>query len=209
MVYVDGESHYQRSLHAWRKVTGDKAVSLSQLRYRTNPDARLYLVDDRAKVFWTHMFSPRAARVSYFTAASCDKDGLFEIRRRLKDFGCEPEVVHELKVLESQRANLRETDRLIEKPKGVDIALAVAMILDATNRRELYDVCHLYTSDVDFLPVITAVQNLGKDVCVFGYEDGLGPNSAMWHVPRLFTDLTKTLRDECERESPTEGVANG
>jgi hypothetical protein len=76
----------------------------------------------------------------------------------------EPCVFPERSQRAKQRQNTLETQQLIEKPKGVDIALAVRMLEDSLNA---FEVCHLYTSDSDFLPVIQADlhpltgQNLG------------------------------------------------
>jgi len=49
------------------------------------------------------------------------------------------------------------------------------MLEDAV--RQVFDVCHLYTSDVDFLPVIEAVRSRGKPVYVHGYRNGLAKES--------------------------------
>ena len=85
---------------------------------------------------------------------------------------------------------------LIEKPKGVDISLAVRMLNDA--HLQSFDDCHLYTSDADFVPAINAVRALGKQVYVHGYMNGLADRSDLLYVPDQFIDLEQMLRDQCE-----------
>jgi len=121
---------------------------------------------------------------------------LHELMVTLRDFGLEPSIVHERSDLKAQRQNVLNTQQLIEKPKGVDIALAVRMLEDAYH--QAFDVCHLYTSDVDFLPVIHAIRARGKQVCVHGYKNGLSQRSPLLHVPDQFIDLEEMLRNECE-----------
>jgi len=77
----------------------------------------------------------------------------------------------------------------------VDIALAVRMLEDS---RHSFEVCHLYTSDIDFLPVIEAVRGQGKQVYVHGYADGLSTDSPFLHACDKFTDLEQMLREQCE-----------
>jgi uncharacterized LabA/DUF88 family protein len=197
-VYIDGESHYIRSEKAWQIVHGDNA-SLDQLRYVGDPDDRLVLVIPRAKVFWTRKMNPGATRAVYFTSASCDEPDMHKIKLSLRDFGLEPVVVHEPSKLAAQRLNLLNSQGVIEKPKLVDISLAVRMIHDA--HHHAYETCHLYTSDVDFLPVIREVRGIGKQVYVHGYVSGLANQSPMLHEPDLFIDLERMMRTECELKS--------
>ncbi len=194
-IYIDGESHFIRSENAWRNLHGPNA-SLERLRYAGQPDGRLILVIPKAKVFWTRKLNPGVKRATYFTAASGDVPAMHEIQVTLHNFDLDPYVIHELKQAAAQRENVLKTQQLIEKPKGVDIALAVRMLEDAA--RQAFDVCHLYTSDVDFLPVVEAVRARGKQVIVHGYRNGLSEHSKLLHVPDQFIDLEEMLRNECE-----------
>lgn len=194
-VYIDGESHYIRSENAWRQIHGERAC-LGHLRYVNQADDRMVLVLPEAKVFWTRRMNPDVYRATYFTSASGDEPAMHKLRVALRDFGLEPSIVKETKELRSQRQNLLRTQQLIEKPKGVDISLAVRMLEDS--HRNVFDSCHLYTSDVDFLPVIQAIKAQGKQVFVHGYRNGLAQLSPLLHEPDRFVDLEEMLRGECE-----------
>ena len=194
-VYVNGESHFIRSEKAWRGLHGDEAC-LDGLRYVGEADDRLVLVRSNAKIFWTRKMNPGVLRSYYFTAAAGDDSALHEIMVTLRNFDLEPFVIAERKTLEQKRQNTLKTQQLIEKAKGVDIALAVRMLEDA--HIGAFDICHLYTSDVDFLPLIQAVKGRGKQVVVHGYKNGLAEQSPMLHVPDQFVDLESMLRNECE-----------
>lgn len=152
-VYIDGESHFIRSESAWRNIHGPEA-SLERIRYVGQTDERLILVLPKAKVFWTRKMNPGVRRAIYFTAGFGDAASLHEIKVKLRDFDLEPSIIPERRDLALQRQNVLQTQQLIEKPKGVDITLAVSMLEHAYH--EAFKVCHLYTSDVDFLPVIEA-----------------------------------------------------
>jgi uncharacterized LabA/DUF88 family protein len=193
-VYIDGESHFIRSENAWRQLHGEEAC-LGRLRYVNQADDRMILVLPEAKVFWTRRMNPDVHRATYFTSASGDEPARHQIMVTLREFGLEPSIVQERTGLRSQRQNVLNTQQLIEKPKGVDIALAVRMLEDAYH--QTFDVCHLYTSDVDFLPVIQAIRARGKQVFVHGYRNGLSQHSPLLHVPDRFVDLEEMLRNEC------------
>jgi uncharacterized LabA/DUF88 family protein len=197
-VFIDGESHFHRSECAWRRIHGNDA-SLERLKY-IGEMKNLVLADAKAKVFWTRKLSPGADRTYYFTSTFGDSAAHHEIQKRLREFGLESHVVLERKVLRDQRENLRTSQHLIEKPKGVDIALAVRMLEDT----EYYEECHLYTSDIDFLPVINAVRGRGKRVYVFGYAEGLSVQSPFLHACEQFVDLEELMRNECEHYPPKE-----
>jgi uncharacterized LabA/DUF88 family protein len=199
-VYVDGESHFIRSECAWRKLHGEHA-RLEQLRHKGQKDGKLILVDASAKIFWTRKMNPGVHRAYCFTSIVGDEPALHAIRVSLRDFGFDPMVERERKQLACQRQNALLNQHLIEKPKGVDIALAVQMLEDSLRA---FDVCHLYTSDVDFVPVIKAVRSRGKQVFVHGYKDGLSDSSPMFHVCDLFSDLEELLRDQCELDRSTD-----
>jgi uncharacterized LabA/DUF88 family protein len=194
-VYIDGESHYIRSEHTWRQLHGEEAC-LERLRYVNQADDRIVLVLPEAKVFWTRRMNPNVLRATYFTSASGDEPALHKLKVALRDFGLEPSIVKETKELRSQRQNLLKMQQLIEKTKGVDSSLAVRMLEDS--HRQAFDACHLYTSDVDFLPVIQAIRAQGKQVFVHGYRNGLSQLSPLLHEPDLFIDLEEMLCNECE-----------
>jgi len=188
-VYVDGESHFLRSEAAWRTLHGPEA-SLAQLKHCGADDPEMLLVDERAKVFWSRTLSPGFHRAYYFTSASVDKPKRYEIDVSLRNFNLEPHVLEERSQLANRRRDIRDSAGLIEKPKGVDIELVVRMMEDA----ERLEVCHLYTSDIDFLPVIRAVRAKGKLVYVFGFDGGIASESPFRTQCDGFTDLTDMLR---------------
>ena len=194
-VYVDGESHFVRSETAWHEIHGE-AFGLDRLRYVGETDDRLVLVDSMAKVFWTRKMNPGVKRATYFTSAVCDDSALHNLKVTLRRFDLESYIVHERRTLADRRKNALETKRLIEKPKGVDIALTVRMLEETQNQN--FDVCHLYTSDADFLPLIQAVQARGKQVLVYGYKNGIATESPLMYEPDLFVDLEEMLRGDCE-----------
>lgn len=194
-VYIDGESHYIRAEEAWQKCRGSDAA-LDRLRYVDEPADGLVLVIPEAKVFWTRKMSPGADRAVYFTAASGDDITVHETKMKLRQFGLEASVVVERRDLANRRANVLKERKMIEKAKGSDIALAVRMIEDAF--RDAYQVCHLYTSDIDFLPVIQAVRSLGKQVFVYGFKNGLSKRSELLVVPDNFSDIEEILQNECQ-----------
>lgn len=190
--YVDGESHFVRAEQAWRRIHGP-AACLEQLRHASDPQGLSLLCDGSAKVFWMRQLSPDAHRIYYFTSASGEARAVHQVKCRLRDFGLEPEVVHETRQLAERRVRVREQNYVIEKPKGVDIALAVRML----ESRNQFGTCHLYTSDIDFLPAVNALRADGKTVYVHGFEDGLGQESAFFHDCDQFINLAEMLRDEC------------
>ena len=192
-VYVDGESHFIRSERAWRNIHGPEAC-LQRLKHIGQADEKLVLVDSTAKVFWTQKMNPGVDRAYYFTSVVGDETAEHELKVALRNFGLEPSIVRELKQLADRRRNELDTLQLIEKPKMVDIALAVRLLEDVN----AFDTCHLYTSDVDFLPVIQAVRGRWKRVFVHGYKDGLSSKSPFYHACDQFFDLEEMLRDQCE-----------
>src|SRR5262249_40574493 len=91
---------------------------------------------------------------------------------------------------------------IIEKAKGVDIALSAQMLKDAY--RNNYTDCYLATSDVDFLPVIQAIRQMGKHVRILGYKDGLAENSPFEHVPDEFIDIGARMIESYEEATRRE-----
>ncbi len=52
------------------------------------------------------------------------------------------------------------------------------MLKDAPN----YDACVLATSDIDFLPAIDAVRQMGKNVYVIAFEEGITKDSKFFYM---------------------------
>jgi uncharacterized LabA/DUF88 family protein len=192
-VYVDGESHFIRSEKEWKAIHGDVA-DLGMLHHGCIDD-RMVLHIPEAKVFWTQRMHPGVDRITYFTSASGDEGELHGLNVRLRDFGLDPYIVHERSDLKNRRRNTLNQHGVIEKAKGVDIALAVRLLDDA--RHLAFQECHIYTSDVDFLPAIKSVRSQGRRVVVHGYKNGLSQHSELLHVPDRFIDLGERLREEC------------
>jgi uncharacterized LabA/DUF88 family protein len=191
--YIDGESHYIRCEKKWQELHGATA-SLECLRYKDDSSDKLVLVNEKAKVFWTRRMNPEVLRAVYFTCSSCNGSMLHEIKLSLRAYGLEPAIYPERKPLADQRTNLLVNEGIIEKAKQVDIALAVRVLEDAN--KDAFDVFHLYTSDVDFLPVIKAVMGRGKQVRVYGHKSGLGSESPLLHDPDQFIDLGEIIQSE-------------
>ena len=190
-VYVDGESHFIRSAECIRQVFGEEST-METLATKLPKDFGLTF-DKRCKFFWLSSYDLSISVVEkkklvYFTSCTGDDDLLHELRSFLRAKGFEPRIIKEVGTLAKQRDNVLNTDGLIEKPKGIDIALGVRVLEDA--QRNTFDECCLFTSDVDYIPVIEAVQRMGKSVAVYGYRNGLGKNSSMTYVPDVFYDLT-------------------
>lgn len=222
-VYVDGENHYIRTQDCWREIHGPLAT-LDHIR----PDESTYVpnhvlitksakrltLDEKGKVFWDKwilglgnfrldlLLDTLIARAYYFTSFAGDPNDLHALRRLLRSAGFEPVVVEEKSTLANQRANVLAQQRIIERAKGVDIALTVRLLEDA--HRDLFDQCVVFTSDADFLPAIEAVRRLGKRVYVAGYANGLGRESRFEFIPDQFVDLTEVMR-RWYKYSPQEG----
>jgi uncharacterized protein (TIGR00288 family) len=166
------------------------------------PDGSPYVrLEPRAKFFWdtryAHLPPPlfRARSIHsavYFTAYSGDDEGYHKICVSIREQRFDPQVIKEASELSKRRKNQQFNHGLVEKAKGVDIGLSVRVLEDAY--RDIYDWCYLFTSDIDFLPVIRAIQRMGKKVIVFGYKDGLGTRSELEYVPDVFVDLSDHMR---------------
>ena len=209
MIYIDGESHYVRSEQWVKAVMGEK-FTLAQyvdLLLKTITEFNRthvgfpwdILVEPKCKFFWDSRsladVSGRGWKPSnkvYFTSFSGDEEALHSARVFIRCKGFDPQVEKERVVLADRRTGTLGNEGLIEKAKGVDIALAVRMLEDA--QRNVFSECALYTSDVDYLPVIRAVQRMGKLVHVLGYRSGLGKHSPLEYVPHTFIDLEQSMR---------------
>ena len=199
-VYVDGESHFIRSEQCVKAALGSEATLanyVERMHQNWENDRRgtgvtvvcALAVMPECKFFWDGDADPSlldAAKV-YFTSYSGDDDGLHSCRVRLRNAGFEPQIVKELGSLAQHRKSALADQRIIEKPKGVDIALAGACL--KMPRRTCSRPALFFTTDADFLPVIEAVQRMGKSAYVYGYKSGLGKNSHLEYLPSGFFDL--------------------
>jgi uncharacterized LabA/DUF88 family protein len=209
-VYVDGESHYERSLALWRRLHGDGAeLSQADVTDLTGgtanyPDQKKpgIRVDARSKFFWDigYPFLPpypfagdNIDRAAYCTAFAGDDNDYHQACVVITSQRFDPRIVHERRTLADQRKNTSLNYGLLEKAKWVDIDLTVRVLEGAYH--DIFDVCYFFTSDMDFLPVIRVVQRLGKKVVLFGYADGMGKKSELEYVPDGFIDLSARMRN--------------
>jgi uncharacterized LabA/DUF88 family protein len=206
-LYVDGESHFIRTEQAWKGLQGDTAtletigeISPGSSQAFPNGSIRNAFVDRRCKFFWDvsatgrylQAVEFRPQHAVYFSSCSGDEEILHEVRLKIRSADFEPRIIKERADLAKRRANQLADAQILDKPKGVDIAMAIRILEDAY--RNLFDRCLLFTSDIDYLPVIAAIQQLGKKVAVFGYRQGLGTRSELEYVPDYFIDLNEHVR---------------
>jgi len=204
-IYIDGESHFIRSEQCWKAKYGMDA-RLTEVGFPPPFKSGGCVIEPNARVFWDKnvlwqqpqrdfVEGTMVLRATYFTAMTGDPDALHETQTRVRAADLEPVIVHELKQLFTQRENTLLNSNVIEKAKGVDIALAVRALEDA--HRNNFDKCLLFTSDVDFLPLIEAIRRMGKNVAVFGYRSGMSRHSPLEVVPDKFYDLTNHVQKVC------------
>jgi uncharacterized LabA/DUF88 family protein len=208
-VYVDGESHFIRFKACAADVFGfpEAASRFCQFNFGNPGDvpsrvdhrrSQKFEYNESVKFVWDYArleswagSDMRSygdfARGVYFTSFVGDPNGVQEARVAIRNYGFEPYVIHEEKQNWRKREGLLTNNGIIEKPKGCDLALATRMIADAA--KNLYDVCRLFTSDADYLPVIDAVRNMGKVVWVYGFHDALPERSPFLFAPDYFIDL--------------------
>jgi uncharacterized LabA/DUF88 family protein len=211
-VYVDGENHFHRSEEvASEFLKSHRALeALSETRLpivgerfpRTFSSERRFGWNANLTFFWDVLTvrDTREYEISqavYVCATSGGEEEVHEGKVWLRNNNFEPLVIKEAKHDRSKRENDRKNHKLIDKPKGCDIALATRMVADAAADR--YDYCFLFTSDADFLPAVEAVQGMGKVVWVFGYKTGLLIRSKYLYVPQRFIDLDESLRQALSR----------
>lgn len=219
-IYVDGESHYTR-MECFVKETKGEALGLGDLAPERPTgtagwpitSSRL-LVDAKSKFFWDCLHArlvgsdyPKECidRAIYFTSFSGSEDDAHAARVRIREFGFEPAVVQERKDLADRRKHLLGQEGIIERAKGVDIGLAVRILVEDAYLGN-FQSCLLFTSDIDFLPVIETIRRMGKMVFVAGFRSGLGANSRFEYVPDRFINLadrTEKVRTKAEaKEAP-------
>lgn len=192
-LYIDGESHFVRTEQCVKSILGEGVTLESLTRHQL-------LVDPRCEFFWDKFYrwnerlrlnDTVAPKRIHFSSCSGDDDLLHTVRSEVRKHDFEPQITREQRQLAKQRENLLKEAGVIEKGKGVDIALAVRMLEDA--HRDVFDECLLFTSVVDYIPVIKAVQGTGKTVFVVGYGNGIGKHSELEYIPERFVDLTETV----------------
>lgn len=207
-IYVDGESHFIRTEQAWKEFQGDKATleTIGEIgrggagyTFPAGQFSQPYF-DRRCKFFWDPLVTGRYEHATeflpqhavYFSSMSGDEETLHHLRLKIRSAQFEPRIIKERADLANRRANQLADAQILDKPKGVDIATAIRILEDAY--RNLFDRCLLFTSDIDYLPVIAAIQQLGKKVAVFGYKQGLGTRSDLEYVPDHFVDLNRHIQ---------------
>jgi uncharacterized LabA/DUF88 family protein len=182
--YVDGESHYCRSDMHLKRVYGPDA-EFDKFR---SPDPNIKLsLNTKGHFLWEKQPLRYVSRIYYFTSIAGQDQDKYDLEAQIRQAGLEPFVIKESSQLDRKRQGQRERTGVIYKAKGVDIALATTMLEDAHQGN--FTMAKLYTSDVDFLPVIQAVKRMGKHVEVVGHRSGLGENSPFLTVPDKFQDL--------------------
>lgn len=201
-IYVDGESHFRRSEYCINNL-GKQLEDLKALKPYLNG---FPYGGDRIRIhragsfFWdTHVIARQLEAVDlkraiYVTSCAGDEDAIHALRVHLRESEFEPIVIHEPRDLKDRRIHRLENARLIEKAKGVDIALATRLVEDSN--RDLFDVCCLFTSDVDYLPAIEAVRRAGKNVYLFGFSENLSDRSPLRFVPDKFIDLGEVMKQQ-------------
>lgn len=211
-LFVDAENHFLRSTAAAEEVIGSpkaaRALSIAKtgiFSIKGIPDkikGERFGWDSDLQLFWDcELLSPDSGRLPQLGAyveravyaCSCagDDDKVYETRVKLRGYGFDPIVVKERKVLKNQRETSLNEQKVHDKPKGCDIAIATRMVADAA--ADLYDCCLLFTSDADFLPAVEAIRRMGKIVWVFGYSVALQNSSPYLYVPDRFVDLREEL----------------
>jgi len=214
VVYVDGENHYLRTEEVFKRLRGERADIAKAWKKRrvvgaaaypdesdpiieAKPDC-FYFWDKHALDYLERSLLPIVGRgvravVRGVYATSCfgDTEAVHQASVWIRNRGFDPIVVHELRQARKQREN-----RGLGKAKTVDLALAVRILEDSYHG--VYDVCYLFSSDLDFVPVIEAAKRLGKQVCICGYRHALGAHSDLEFVPDAFVDLTARVEDYSE-----------
>jgi hypothetical protein len=215
-VYVDGENLFTRAENVLKKALGKDAsfgsVVLKDMRHLGLsgwPLGERLRVYPPAKFFWDTRFAGlpgwdysgnHIVRGIYFTSCVGDEDVLHQARVLVRGHSFDPEVLPEFKDLAERRAHLLMQDGIMERPKGVDVGLAVRILEDAY--LGAFDGCYLFTSDADFLPVIRAVKRMGKTVYLAGFREGLSKRSPLEHVPDKFIYLGDVLRRDYVLSDP-------
>lgn len=200
-VYVDGENHFIRVAARLRERFG-KTIDLSRVRTGRDHDRGELFVNPDCSFLWDGQILPTyaapAMRRVYVSAYSGEHEQHDHLCEWVRNKGFEPVLAKEEKRRRDGRRNDLEQLKLIEKPKGVDITLAVRVIEDALAGN--YQHRALFTTDADFLPVIRAVRRLGKTVHVYGFKADAKPE--LRYTPDEFVDLDSFIKHYAY-DSPT------
>jgi len=206
VAYVDGENHFIRTREAFREAVSDPEVSLESAHVDLQvgsapcyPDERepMLVAKEDTFFFWdkhafmylermsshtVSMYARDVTRGIYASSIVGDLDKAHEAKVWVRNQGFDPLIQHESSNLRKRRV------AGAFKAKTVDVTLAVRMLEDAYN--DVFDVCYLFTSDVDFVPALRVLRRLGKQIIVCGYQNAIGKRSELEHVPDAFADLT-------------------
>ena len=209
MIYIDGESHYVRSEQWVKAVMGEK-FTLAQyvdLLLKTITEFNRthvgfpwdILVEPKCKFFWDSRsladVSGRGWKPSnkvYFTSFSGDEEALHSARVFIRCKGFDPQVEKERVVLADRRTGTLGNEGLIEKAKGVDIALAVRMLEDA--QRNVFSECRVIHKRCGLPSRHQGCAAYGEACARSGYRSGLGKHSPLEYVPHTFIDLEQSMR---------------
>jgi uncharacterized LabA/DUF88 family protein len=208
-VYVDGESHYAMSEKCMKRAIGKHAL-MENLTHLKIGERYQVFHNANAKLFWCGDFLDKVnieaqlvARSVYFTVYHGQNTDLHTAKTYIRTAGFEPWIVHEQKDLAKQRDKQLQTDGILTKPKGVDIALAARMLKDAPH----YDECVLATSDVDYYPVVEAVRQMGKNVYILAYHEGIAKDSPFFYVVERLALINEDTFKEMFRVKEREEAA--
>jgi hypothetical protein len=218
-VYVDAENHFLRTTNAAREaIDYERAPEIfaSQMLHQYYSGSQVPQVKvttagnqwtyaPELMLFWqfqlvhgrlgySHGKAADFRRTIFVAPCSGDDDAAHAMRMGLRNYGFDPLVIDEKRNLQKQRELKRTTapELVLDKAKGCDIALAIRMVTDASSG--LFDACHLFTSDADFLPAVEAVRSMGKHVTVYGVRSVLPDRSPYLYVPDDFCDLGEYFR---------------
>jgi uncharacterized LabA/DUF88 family protein len=217
--YIDGESHFFRTVDVWKRLHGENAdladaaiapdcPGRAELPIWCHSKARFFWDSDLLRIlqyFYKELqgeIHTRLTRGFYFTSFVGNPDLLHDSRVYIRRSGFDPQISLESRQDESNRRNLLQAG-IIEKAKAVDIGLAVRMLEDAA--RNNYADCYLFTSDRDYVPLIRAVQGMGKVVWVFGHKENQARRSELEYVPDRFIDIGEDfMRKRYALKKPSE-----
>ena len=203
--YIDAENNYIRTKEFLTQLTKDRDAVDIFGGLRSTPYGKQFprefadstiIYRPQLQMFWDCVllsdqgellnFGMQIKKAIHACSISGDADAVHSARSAIRKLQFEPLVIEELKDLKARRQN-QLNDGVLDKAKGCDIALACRMLEDGF--KQLYDCCILFTSDADFAPAVDAIQRLGLEVWVYGYEMYLPKNSVYQFKPERFIDL--------------------
>lgn len=179
MLFVDGENFTIRA----QKVAEANDIKLTEGSHYMH-DVFVWLPGLAATQDTTQGYlrlQPQATRSFYYTSVLGDEQRLQDVRRKLRELGFNPEVFKKSK----------------DKAKGVDIALSIDLLLNASANS--YDVAVLIAGDGDYVPLVEAVKRLGKVVyLVFFKRTGLSDD--LWMAADAFFEMEPFFNDCWRKE---------